>query len=108
MPEGARRERADRSQGDIRMAKTPCEDWSAIQGKHHRCRRADRAPGRCRAGEELLGGTASPAAFSSRRTAFQTVLQADTDYPGLDSTNRAPVPASLFPSFSLKCLTGRR
>src|SRR5262245_56956141 len=52
-PDGPTRERADRSQDDIGIAKTPWEDWSAIQGKQHRCRRADRAPGRCRVGEGL-------------------------------------------------------
>ena len=31
VPDGTKRERADRSQDDRRMAKTPWEDWSAIQ-----------------------------------------------------------------------------
>ena len=31
MPDGTKRERVDRSQDDIRIARTPWEDWSAIQ-----------------------------------------------------------------------------
>src|SRR5262249_43106548 len=53
VPDTTKRERADRSQDDRRMAKTPWEDWSAIQWEHHRSGRADRAPGRCRAGGGL-------------------------------------------------------
>ena len=52
MPDGTKRERVDRSQDDIRIARTPWEDWSAIQWKDI-VPGADRAQGRCRAGEGL-------------------------------------------------------
>src|SRR5436309_7130203 len=60
VPDGTRRERADRSQDDRRIAKTPWEDWSAIKWR-------DIVPGaqterRGGAGlvRGLLGGKASP------------------------------------------------
>ncbi len=66
VPDGTKRERADRSQDDRRMAKTPWEDWSAIEWKDI-VPGADRAPGRCRAGGGLLGGKDPPAvSFGSR------------------------------------------
>ena len=67
VPVGAMRERADRSQDDRRITETPREGWSAVLSTRHRSRRADRAPGRCRAGgcpSSRLGPTGCFVCFS--------------------------------------------
>src|SRR5262249_26056793 len=63
--------RARRAAGEQRTdpgtsghGKSPAsEGWSAVHWEEQRSGRADRAPGRCRAGGGVLGGTTPPAAF---------------------------------------------
>ena len=81
VPDGTRRERADRSQDDRRIAKTPWEDWSAIQWRDilpgaQTERRGDAGPVR-----GLLGGKDLTGYLLSRRTVFQTVLRINFTNP---------------------------
>ena len=102
VPDGTKKERPDRSQDDKRMAKTPWEDWSAIEWRDI-VPGADRAPGlRCHA--RACSSTRSGLAGRFASTGHQSE-------PGIsppDGVRPAHQAAPLIPGDSVRTLPSAR